>query len=184
MTSPRPPSSAPRVRFSAERVIPAPPDEIWALWTTPERLAEWWGPEDVVTTVETLDVRPGGAIELAFEYAATAADPARRAEFEAAGIPTSYRAVGTFREVEAPRHISFDQLVAFGGLPPVPYRFRAELRPVAGGVRVRLTAESEANPHWRTLGRANLTAQLDRLARLVAPSPPRGASTPVDRPPK
>jgi uncharacterized protein YndB with AHSA1/START domain len=167
------PGTSALVPFSAERLLRAEVGEIWRLWTTAEALARWWGPEDVVTTVERLDVRVGGAIEFGYVYAATANDPRRRQEFEDAGIVTSYRARGTFDEVIPFERLAFRQQVEFGlRSPPFEYRMRVDLRPGDGGVRVRLTAENEANAHWATLARANLVGQLDRMERsLRAPSP-------------
>jgi uncharacterized protein YndB with AHSA1/START domain len=43
-----------------ERLIAAPPESLFALWTEPALLVGWWGPEGYDTTVEALDVRPGG----------------------------------------------------------------------------------------------------------------------------
>lgn len=39
----------------------APPELVWAAWTDPERLVQWWGPEGCTGTTAELDVRPGGA---------------------------------------------------------------------------------------------------------------------------
>jgi uncharacterized protein YndB with AHSA1/START domain len=44
-----------------ERLIAAPPEELFRLWTTPELLVTWWGPEGVDIPEHALDVRPGGA---------------------------------------------------------------------------------------------------------------------------
>jgi len=154
------------VPISAERTVPGPVEEIWRLWTTADGLAAWWGAEDVLTRVEALDVRPGDPIVLGFEYAATANDPVRRAEFRAAGIPTSYRGVGTFDEVEPLRRLVFRLRLDFGPrAPATDLRFRAEFTPDLGGVRVGLTAEGSPNKHWALLGKANLEGQLERMAR-------------------
>lgn len=44
-----------------ERLIAAPPDKIYALWTDPDRLVQWWGPEGYDIPEHALDIRPGGA---------------------------------------------------------------------------------------------------------------------------
>jgi uncharacterized protein YndB with AHSA1/START domain len=49
-----------RREITLERELPASTDEVWATWTTREDLEAWWGPEGWVTTVRSLDVRPGG----------------------------------------------------------------------------------------------------------------------------
>jgi uncharacterized protein YndB with AHSA1/START domain len=43
-----------------ERVFDAPRDLVWKVMTDPERVTRWWGPHDYTTTVEEMDVRPGG----------------------------------------------------------------------------------------------------------------------------
>ena len=43
-----------------ERVFDAPRDLVWAVITDPERVTHWWGPHGYTTTVEEMDVRPGG----------------------------------------------------------------------------------------------------------------------------
>ena len=43
-----------------ERVIAATPDRLFALWTEPEELVKWWGPEGFTTPKHAMDVRPGG----------------------------------------------------------------------------------------------------------------------------
>lgn len=43
-----------------ERLIPAPPERLFALWTDPTQLVRWWSPQGYETTVDTLDAKPGG----------------------------------------------------------------------------------------------------------------------------
>ena len=43
-----------------ERVFEAPRDLVWKVLTDPERVTRWWGPQGYTTTVEEMDVRPGG----------------------------------------------------------------------------------------------------------------------------
>ena len=43
-----------------ERVIAASPERLFALWSEPEELVKWWGPEGFTTPKYTMDVRPGG----------------------------------------------------------------------------------------------------------------------------
>jgi uncharacterized protein YndB with AHSA1/START domain len=44
----------------ATRVFDAPKELIWKLWTEPDHIAKWWGPEGFTNTIERMDVRPGG----------------------------------------------------------------------------------------------------------------------------
>lgn len=43
------------------RVIDAPRDLVWSVWTDPKHLAQWWGPDGFRTTTSAFDFRPGGA---------------------------------------------------------------------------------------------------------------------------
>ena len=43
------------------RLLDAPRETVWKLWTDPAHIAEWWGPRGFTTTIHEMDVRPGGA---------------------------------------------------------------------------------------------------------------------------
>jgi uncharacterized protein YndB with AHSA1/START domain len=42
------------------RVFDAPRELVWEAWTNPAHVAQWWGPNGFTTTIEKMDVRPGG----------------------------------------------------------------------------------------------------------------------------
>jgi uncharacterized protein YndB with AHSA1/START domain len=48
--------------FTLVRQLDATPDRIWAAWTDPDQIAEWWHPRGVTTPRETVsvDARVGG----------------------------------------------------------------------------------------------------------------------------
>jgi uncharacterized protein YndB with AHSA1/START domain len=43
-----------------ERTFDAPRDKVWKAFTDPEAIPHWWGKHGTTTTVEEMDVRPGG----------------------------------------------------------------------------------------------------------------------------
>lgn len=43
------------------RLIDSPPASVFAAWTDPERVKQWWGPKGFTTPVCTIDPHPGGA---------------------------------------------------------------------------------------------------------------------------
>jgi uncharacterized protein YndB with AHSA1/START domain len=45
----------------ATRVFDAPRDLVWQVWTDPEHITHWWGPNGFTTTIHEMDVEPGGA---------------------------------------------------------------------------------------------------------------------------
>jgi len=42
------------------REFDAPRELVYRLWTDPRYVPEWWGPADLTTTVDSMDVRKGG----------------------------------------------------------------------------------------------------------------------------
>jgi uncharacterized protein YndB with AHSA1/START domain len=42
------------------REFDAPRELVWEAWTNPKHVANWWGPRGFSTTIEVMDVRPGG----------------------------------------------------------------------------------------------------------------------------
>ena len=43
-----------------ERILDAPRELVFAAWTDPEQVAQWWGPNGFTNTIHEMDVRPGG----------------------------------------------------------------------------------------------------------------------------
>lgn len=46
--------------LTLERVFDAPRDVVWAAWTEPEQLKQWWCPRPWQTPYAEIDLRPGG----------------------------------------------------------------------------------------------------------------------------
>src|SRR5512147_587972 len=42
------------------RTFDAPRELVWQAWTDPGHVVNWWGPQGFTTTIEKMDVRPGG----------------------------------------------------------------------------------------------------------------------------
>jgi uncharacterized protein YndB with AHSA1/START domain len=55
--------SQPERQILIERILDAPRELVWKAWTDPAHLAQWWGPTGFTTTIEQMDVRPGGAFK-------------------------------------------------------------------------------------------------------------------------
>ena len=70
------------------KIISASPERLFAAWTEPEQLKQWWGPGFFETVFADIDLRPGGRYELLLE-------------------PGSMRLVGEFREVTPPRRLVY-----------------------------------------------------------------------------
>lgn len=42
------------------RTFKAPIELMWEVWTTPEHIALWWGPQGFTSTIHLMDVKEGG----------------------------------------------------------------------------------------------------------------------------
>jgi len=74
------------------RVLNAPIDLVWEVWTDPEHLKNWWGPEGFTNTIHLMDVKPGG------EWTLTMHGPDGK----------DYKNKSVFTEVVKHRRIVFD----------------------------------------------------------------------------
>jgi uncharacterized protein YndB with AHSA1/START domain len=43
-----------------ERIFDAPREHVWKVYTDPVAVPQWWGPRALTTTVEKMEVKPGG----------------------------------------------------------------------------------------------------------------------------
>jgi uncharacterized protein YndB with AHSA1/START domain len=82
-----------------ERVFDAPRDRVFAVYTDPELIPQWWGPRGTEAVVEQMDVRAGGS----WRFVVRNQD----------GSQTAFR--GTYREVTPPERIV--QTFEWEGMP-------------------------------------------------------------------
>ena len=61
--------SAGAATLTVRRRIAAPPDRLFAYWTEPVHLAEWWGPAGVTCESATVDLRVGGTYRIGNRFA-------------------------------------------------------------------------------------------------------------------
>jgi uncharacterized protein YndB with AHSA1/START domain len=53
-------TSASELEMIVSRVLNAPRELVFDVWTDPAHLGEWWGPAGFATTTHRMDLRPGG----------------------------------------------------------------------------------------------------------------------------
>jgi uncharacterized protein YndB with AHSA1/START domain len=82
-----------------ERVFDAPRERVFAAYTDPDLIPEWWGPCNMVAVVDQMDVKPGGS----WRFVLRNSD----------GSETAFR--GTYREVSPPERIV--QTFEWEGMP-------------------------------------------------------------------
>jgi uncharacterized protein YndB with AHSA1/START domain len=46
------------------RLLDAPVELVWEVWTHAEHIANWWGPDGFTNTISKMDLRPGGEWDL------------------------------------------------------------------------------------------------------------------------
>jgi uncharacterized protein YndB with AHSA1/START domain len=82
-----------------EREFDAPRDRVFAVYTDPELIPEWWGPRGTTTIVDKMDVRSGGDWRFIMR--------------DSDGSESGFR--GTYREVSPPDRIV--QTFEWEGMP-------------------------------------------------------------------
>lgn len=162
----------PELELSATRWIPAPPDVVWVACTTKAGLEQWWSPEDLRTSVRRLEVHPGGVIAFHVRYVPALLSPTTAETFRDARVPIAFYLRGKFVEIVEHRRLTFDLTLEIGrAAAGVPMSTSLELEPEKGGTRVTVVGRGKGTPHWATLGKQNLEAQLDRLGRVAVHHP-------------
>ncbi len=120
----------PALDLVLERTIAVSPERVWAAWTQPELLMQWFTPAPWKTVAADLDVRPGG------RFATTMESP----EGE------QYPSTGCYLQVEPNRLLVFTSVLSddYRPVPPsngagdMAFTGRIEIEPTAdGGTRYR-----------------------------------------------
>jgi uncharacterized protein YndB with AHSA1/START domain len=138
----------------SERVFDAPRERVFAAYTDPELIPQWWGPRGTTTIVDQMDVRPGGA----WRFVPRGPD----------GDESGFR--GTYREVTPPERIV--QTFEWEGMPGHVMVETATFEDLGGRTKVTATSlfhTSEERDGMLASGmERGLTETHDRLAELFA----------------
>jgi uncharacterized protein YndB with AHSA1/START domain len=136
-----------------ERELDAPRELVWKVWTDPDEVTKWWGPEHFTTPRDKIesDVRPGGVCRL------TMVGPDGE----------EYPSDGHFRIVEPPERLSFgeemtDHPMIESGETTVEF---VELG--AGRTKVVVTARLVCAEELVAMAQAGWASQLDKLEALL-----------------
>lgn len=153
--------------LSIERVIPAPVERVWDLWTTASGIEQWWAPEGFRTVVEELDAVEGGTLV----YTMTAVAAEQIAFMQQYGMPLSTRSRKTFTEIGRPTRLAYLSLIDF--VPdhePYEHLTVVELAPAGdagAATAVTMRIQPLHDEIWTerlAAGRAN---ELENMIRLV-----------------
>jgi uncharacterized protein YndB with AHSA1/START domain len=147
-----------------ERSIAVPPDRVWAAWTQPELLMQWFTPAPWKTVAVDVDVRPGGRCVTTMESP------------DGEQFPNT----GCYLQVEPNRLLVFTSVMTEGFRPVAPsngagglaFTARIEIEPSPeGGTRYRaiaMHADEDASRQHANMGFAEgWGAALDQLVTLM-----------------
>ena len=136
------------------RRLKAPPARVWAAWTEPAQLAQWFGPHH--TRVESAEAALciGGAMRVVLVE-----DQGARHEIRA-----------TYAEIEPERRLVLHW--SWASAPERVSRVTVVLRPVPEGTEVTLTHDRFADADTATRHRRGWTESLERLVALCGDAAP------------
>lgn len=131
-------------------VFDAPVEAVFAAWTEPERLKQWWGPGFFETVFALVDLRPGGRYELLLE-------------------PGSMRLVGQFREVTPPSRLVYTRWIE--GVPDTRESLvTVEFRAHGARTEVVLVHDNFAGPGPVDMYDEGWRSGLDKLHAFLRPT--------------
>ena len=138
------------------RIIDAPRELVFRMWTDPVNLAKWWGPKDFTNPVCEINFRTGGALRIVMR----------------APDGTDYPMGGIFREIVTPERLVFtncafdrDGNVLLDGLTTVTFAEQGEKTKLT--VQTRATALVPAAARYLEGMQAGWEQTVDGLERHV-----------------
>jgi uncharacterized protein YndB with AHSA1/START domain len=92
------------------RLLDAPIKVVWEIWTDPEHIKLWWGPDGFTNTIHKMDVKPGGEWNLIMH----------------GPDGTDYKIEAVFREIIKYRRIVYEQFTQFKCIATIEFESRGE----------------------------------------------------------
>lgn len=89
-------SSAADRELLITRLLNAPRELVWEVWTNPEHIAKWWGPNGFTNTIDKMDMKPGGEWNLVMH----------------GPDGTDYKNESIFKEIVEPERIVYEHTTA------------------------------------------------------------------------
>ena len=132
--------------FRTSREIPAPPEQVFAAISDPQRLARWWGPAGFTNTFDVCEFQPGGRWEFVMH------GPDGR----------DYPNESVFAEIEPPRQVVIDHVCA------PKFRLTVTLDPSADGTTVTWLQVFESAEFAKSVEHIVTPANEQNLDRLTA----------------
>jgi len=92
------------------RLLNAPIKVVWEIWTDPEHIKRWWGPDGFTNTIHKMDVKPGGEWKLVMH----------------GPDGTNYETEVVFKEIIKYRKIVYEQSTQFKCIATIEFESRGE----------------------------------------------------------
>lgn len=144
------------------KLVKAPPELVFRLYTEPEHLRRWWGPRHLELVIDQLDVRVGGR----YRFVHRAPDG------------QEFAFSGTYLEIDPPHRLV--KTFVYEGKPDDQAVDRYTFEPVGPDTLIRLRkvhpSIASRDAHFESGAAPGLTAAYERQEELLA-SLPRGASS-------
>jgi uncharacterized protein YndB with AHSA1/START domain len=83
------------------RLLDAPRELVWEVWTNPEHIKHWWGPNGFTNSIDKMEVKPGGAWEFIM-HGPDGTDYKNRSIFREIVKPEKI----IYEHVNAPKHVT------------------------------------------------------------------------------
>jgi uncharacterized protein YndB with AHSA1/START domain len=131
------------------RVLDAPRDEVWRMWTDPAEFAAWYGPDGAIVEVTQWDLHPGGVRRVVMGV-------------ETPRGPMTMRFTGEFVEVTEPERLVYTETMADQAHPET----RVEVHLRENGERTTVELTHHGIPAGSP-GEAGWAMALDHLAARV-----------------
>jgi uncharacterized protein YndB with AHSA1/START domain len=147
------------------RILNAPVETLWNLWTDPAAVTQWWGPQDYTSPSAQIDLREGGAYLFAMQAPA-----------EQGGL-VSYTA-GTYAKIAPMERLEFTQNLSDEAGVPLPdealpdgfsqniYTI-VEFRDVNGLTELTITEKGWTRSLMAVFSYAGMHQSLDKVAALL-----------------
>lgn len=135
-------------RLRLVRRIAARPAIVFEALTTPQGIAQWWGPDEGPVLIAETDVRVGGRFRVRFRMRDGSEHESR----------------GQYLEVRSPERLAMSWRW-LGGEDPNESRLEFDLRGVPGGTELTLTHSALASEETRRSHEQGWSGALDKLVR-------------------
>jgi uncharacterized protein YndB with AHSA1/START domain len=153
--------------FTLTRRFRSTPADLWALWTTAKGIESWWGPPGFAVTVQSIDLRVGGALH----YTMTAHQPEMVAFMHANGMPVATPAQITYAQVTPLRRLAYNHLVDFvPGVAPYHTALAVEFDAAGDHTDMRLTFQQMHDAQWSERQRMGWELELGKLEAVLTPA--------------